>query len=95
MTKEIRKCSKTRGCDKRLWEGNVEKTCLKSKRGLSIYGGKSVCEINRSHVRKVFGERIERYTYHYVVRESLRDFPIPHPEERVTVLVTKTNSQFA
>ena len=59
VKKERRACAMTEGCDPALWFGNVEKHCLKSRRVL--YGTRNACDINREHVRNVFGFRRARY----------------------------------
>jgi len=59
VKKERRACAMTEGCDPKLWFGNVEKHCLKSRQPL--YGTRTVCDINRAHVANVFGFRRARY----------------------------------
>jgi hypothetical protein len=59
VQKERRACAASQGCDPAIWFGNVERHCLKSRKHL--YGGRSACDINREHVRNVFGPRLARY----------------------------------
>lgn len=59
VQRERRACAMTDGCDPGLWFGHVERHCLKSRRPL--YGQRSACDINREHVRNVFGFRRARY----------------------------------
>lgn len=59
VQKERRACALTAGCDPDQWFGHVEHHCLKSRRPL--YGNRSACDINRQHVRNVFGFRRARY----------------------------------
>jgi hypothetical protein len=56
---ERRACSMTPHCIPNLWFGNVEKTCLKSKK--PIYGKRSACDINRHHVEDVTRSRLPKY----------------------------------
>ena len=59
VQRERRACAVDEGCDPGLWFGHVERHCLKSRRPL--YGTRSACDINREHVRNVFGVRRARY----------------------------------
>jgi hypothetical protein len=52
VEKERRACHLAPGCDPKVWTGNVERYCMKSRE--PIYGGRSACDINRTHVRDVF-----------------------------------------
>jgi len=65
VRREIDKCWNMKGCDHKVWFGNVEKVCLKSKR--KNYGRRSACEINRDHVKKVLQIRGAKYSiYNYL-----------------------------
>lgn len=59
VQKERRACALSRGCDTARWFGHVERHCLKSRQPL--YGGRSACDINRSHVHDVFLLRRAKY----------------------------------
>lgn len=59
VDKERLQCGLTKGCDPKLWFGNVEKICLKSTKPL--YSGRSACDINRHHVHDVFDNRMPKY----------------------------------
>jgi len=59
VQRERRACALTDGCDPGQWFGHVERHCLKSR--APIYGTRSACDINREHVRAVFGVRRARY----------------------------------
>lgn len=48
---ERRACHLAPGCDPKVWTGNVERFCMKSK--APIYGSRSPCDINRHHVHDV------------------------------------------
>lgn len=52
VNNERRACGLAKGCNPKVWTGNVERYCLKSKKPL--YGNRSACDINRDHVRDVF-----------------------------------------
>jgi len=67
LRKEIRACSRKKGCNPMKWFGHVEKTCMKSKRAL--YGRRNACDINREHVRTIF---FKRYYKYYVQDELTR-----------------------
>jgi len=56
---DMRQCTATKGCNPKLWFGNVERTCTKSKR--LLYGHKNACDINREHVRRIFFKRLAKY----------------------------------
>lgn len=56
---ERRACQVKEGCDPQLWWGNVEETCTASHKAL--YGDRSACQINRSHVFKVWYLHTPRY----------------------------------
>ena len=55
-----RVCSNTRGCDPRVWFGNVENTSTKAKAPVSGYG-QSFFQINRTYVRNVLIVRRGKY----------------------------------
>jgi hypothetical protein len=59
VQRERRACAVAEDCDPGLWFGHVEHHCLKSRRPL--YAGRSACDINREHVRNVFGPRRAGY----------------------------------
>jgi hypothetical protein len=59
LMNERRACQLTKGCNPNLWFAHVERHCLKSRRAL--YGQRSACDINREHVRSVFGLRRNKY----------------------------------
>lgn len=59
VNNERRACGLNKNCNPQLWFGNVEHTCLKSKKPL--YSGRSACDINRHHVIDVFNVRAEKY----------------------------------
>lgn len=59
VQRERRACALSSGCDARIWFGNVEAHCLKSRQPL--YGNKNACDINREHVHNVFLVRAEKY----------------------------------
>jgi hypothetical protein len=57
--RERRACQLTSGCNASLWFKNVENHCLKSRQ--PIYGGRSACDINRTHTKNVMLIRREKY----------------------------------
>lgn len=59
VQRERRACALTDGCEPAYWFGHVERHCLKSR--APLYGNRSACDINREHVRAVFGFRRARY----------------------------------
>ena len=61
--KDRQLCKLKKGCNPKLWFGNVELTCTASKR--KLYGNRSACDISRHHVRDVFN-RICKYYFYYV-----------------------------
>lgn len=60
FTSDRKLCSNTKGCNPRVWTGNIEKTSLKAKQKLQGYG-KSFFEINREYVRNVLIVRRTKY----------------------------------
>lgn len=54
-----RACGLTKDCDPTKWFGNVEDHCTKSKK--PIYGTRSACDINRTHVTQVVHVRLNKY----------------------------------
>lgn len=54
-----RACGLKAGCDPKLWFGNVEQTCTKSR--APLYGARSACDINRDHVTNVMLVRSGKY----------------------------------
>lgn len=62
--KERTQCGLTKGCDPQVWNNNVEKVCLKSKKPL--YGNRNACDINREHVTNVFNLRMNKYKVFFV-----------------------------
>ena len=52
LNKERIACGLAKNCNPKIWKGNVESYCLKSKK--PIYGVRSACEINRDHVNLTF-----------------------------------------
>lgn len=59
VEKERRACAIALNCNPEIWDANVEKLCLKSKKPL--YAGRSACDINRHHVVDVFNVRSAKY----------------------------------
>lgn len=59
VTKDRRLCSLKKGCDPKIWFGETEITCSKSKE--AMYGQRSPCDINRHHVRDVLTTRLPKY----------------------------------
>lgn len=59
LDKERRACKISSSCDHKVWFGNVEKFCLKSK--TALYGNRSACDINRHHVTDVLSIRANKY----------------------------------
>lgn len=55
-------CGLAKNCDPQIWDNNVEKYCLKSKK--ILYGNRSACTINRNHVFLVF-ENMKKYKEHF------------------------------
>lgn len=55
-----RVCRNTKGCDDKLWFGNVENTSLKQKTKLNGYG-KSFFEINREYPVNILLKRRQKY----------------------------------
>lgn len=53
-------CRNTKGCDDKLWFGNVENTSLKAKVKVSGYG-KSFFEINREYPVNILMKRRQKY----------------------------------
>jgi hypothetical protein len=59
LEKERRACVLASGCNPGVWDGNVEKFCMKSR--APVYAGRSACDINRHHVHDVFDVRSGKY----------------------------------
>jgi hypothetical protein len=59
LNKERITCNLAKGCDSKVWFGNVEKYCMKSK--AALYGTRSACDINREHVTNVMYIRLGKY----------------------------------
>lgn len=59
LRKDRLQCSLTQGCSAQTWFGNVELTCMKSKK--PIYGNRSACDINREHVQLTLEVRLDKY----------------------------------
>lgn len=59
VNNDRRACVLRSGCDPRVWFGNVERTCTKSR--AAMYGRRSACDINREHVTNVFRVRSNKY----------------------------------
>jgi hypothetical protein len=59
VDRERRACKLSPWCDPAVWDGNVQKLCMKSK--APIYAGRSACDINRHHVHDVFDVRSGKY----------------------------------
>lgn len=51
VSQDRRACALTKGCDPKLWYGQVELTCTASRQ--PIYGTRSACDISRHHVADV------------------------------------------
>ncbi len=56
-----RLCGLKKDCDPQKWKFHVENTCSKSK--APIYGNRSACDINRTHVENVLDIRSDKYKY--------------------------------
>ena len=59
LKKERLACGLAKDCDPQKWDDNVERYCLKST--AVLYGKRSACDINRDHVKDVFGVRLPKY----------------------------------
>lgn len=59
LRKERTSCGLAKNCDPQIWDGHVERHCLKSRSVL--YGRRSACDINRDHVHDVFDVRLPKY----------------------------------
>ena len=59
VTSDRRACKLAGSCDVNVWFGQVEKYCTRSK--LAIYGNRSPCDINRTHVRDNLLLRSNKY----------------------------------
>lgn len=59
LSQDRRKCQLIKGCNPKVWFGNVEKSCSKSTQ--PIYGNRSACDINREHVYSVMNLRSAKY----------------------------------
>ena len=59
VNNDRRACNMRRDCNPRVWFGNVERTCTKSR--AALYGRRSACDINREHVTNVFRVRSNKY----------------------------------
>lgn len=59
--KDIGLCRVTDGCDPTKWFGHVERTSLKSKVKIQIYGNRSPYDINREYVRLIMLEKVHKY----------------------------------
>lgn len=62
LGKDRRACGLSSKCDPKVWFGNVENYCMKSKK--KIYGQRSACDINRDHVKQVMTVRMPKYIRH-------------------------------
>ena len=60
--KDRQLCKLKKGCNPKIWFGNVENTCTASHKPL--YGRRSPCDISRHHVLDVF-TRIRKYYFYY------------------------------
>jgi len=69
MNKDRMVCGLAKNCDPNIWFKNVESTCTKNTK-LKI-GGRTMCEINRDHVKDVYN-RAPKY-------EKLTPFKIDAP----------------
>jgi hypothetical protein len=63
LNKDRRLCGLTRNCNPQIWFKNVEVTCSKSKK--AIYGNRSACDINRTHVSSVRYLRMNKYEKYF------------------------------
>lgn len=63
LNNERRACQISSNCDAKIWFGNVEKFCLKSK--AALYGQRSACDINRFHVQDVLITRAPKYRKYF------------------------------
>lgn len=63
-------CGVTKGCSAQVWKGNVEKYLPKSKFPDSRYGGRSMYEINVSHVNDVFNVRMPKFKPYFDTRSD-------------------------
>jgi len=59
LDNERRACYLVKDCISKVWVGNVERFCLKSK--AALYGKRSPCDINRHHVEDVTQTRAPKY----------------------------------
>lgn len=71
VNKERRACGLKDGCDPQKWFGNVETTCVRNKKPIAAYGGRSICTISRDHVSDVLYNRIPKYKEQYFNEEYL------------------------
>lgn len=59
LNSDRRACGMAKGCDPQIWDGNVERYSMKSRK--PIYGTRSPFSINREHVRNIFDLRMDKY----------------------------------
>lgn len=64
VNKDRRLCGLTQGCNSLIWFNNVEKHCSKSQK--KLYGNRSACDINRTHVRDVLITRLPKYEQAFI-----------------------------
>lgn len=64
VTQDRRACGLRKDCDPQIWFGNVEHTCMKSRK--PIYGNRTACFINREHTEMVFKIRSEKYKQYFI-----------------------------
>lgn len=69
LQRERRACAIAANCDPDIWFGHVERHCLKSRRAL--YGTRSACDINRTHVYSTFNIRLPKYQARFFTAEWL------------------------
>lgn len=69
VLKEQRACGLAADCNPQIWFGNVENYCMKSKKAL--YGTRSACMINRSHVHSSINEKLPKYKLYYGLTPKL------------------------
>jgi len=65
LLRDRKRCGLTKGCNPKIWFGNVEKTCTKSKR--ILYGNRNACDINRHHVKDVMLTRFDKYYKNWAI----------------------------
>lgn len=65
VNKERRACGLKSGCDPQKYFDNVQNSCLRSKKPMQAYGGKSICDISARYSGDILDIRMPKYQEQY------------------------------